>query len=106
MVEQLINYITENSLHERALKGFWVAFNNWKNNHQEEYNESFAHIPLDDLHVFVHSIGLRASEWPDCDYRHITVSVIIHYNGEHKGNYTAWFALSDDISDDDFLEIW
>jgi len=106
MIEQLVKYVTENDLHYKAIEDFWVAFNNWKNSHPEEYRETFAGIPLNELKIFVHSIGLRSSEWPDCDYNHVVITVLIHHDNKQLGSYSALYSLSNDVDDDDFLEIY
>ena len=105
MIEELKKYVIENDLCNKAIEGFWIAFNNWKMNHPDSYAETFCNIPIDTLNVFVHSIGLRSSEWPDCDYNHVTVSIKVHHNGQGFANYVAWFSLNDGVDDDDFLEI-
>ena len=106
MIEQLKAYVEQNNLHGKAIERFGIAFNNWKNDYPESYGKSFGHISIEDANVFVHSIGLRASEWPECRFNHVTVTVLIHYGECSLGNYVAWFSLSDDVDDDDFLEIY
>ena len=105
MVEQLKKYITENRLHDKTVENFWKAFNNWKNEYSKDFTEKFSNIPLDELNVFVHSIGLRSSQWPECDYNHVVVTVLIHYDGRSFGSYRCFFSLCDDVDDDDILEI-
>ena len=106
MIEQLKIYVEENNLLDKALECFWVAFNNWKTDSPESYSEKFNNIPMDELNIFVHSIGLRSSEWPECNYNHVTVTILIHYGERQFGSYVAWFSLSEDVDDDDFLEIY
>ena len=106
MIKQLKAFVEENNLHNKALECFWVAFNNWKNDYPESYHKAFNGVPIESLEVFVHSIGLRSSEWPECDFNHVTVTILIHNHGRSLGNYVVWFSLSDDVDDDDFLEIY
>lgn len=105
MIDQLKSYVEQNNLHIITIENFWVAFNNWKTNNPEEYAKKFFEISPSELNVFVHSIGLRSSEWPECDFNHVTITVLIHYGERRLGNYVAWFSLRDDVDDDDFLEI-
>ena len=111
MIEQLKAYVEEKQLHKKALECFWIAFNNWKSDYPKSYSEKFSNIPLEALEVFVHSIGLRSSEWPRCDYNHVTVTVLVHYRDDEGddhalADYVAWFSLSADVDDDDFLDIY
>ena len=106
MIEQLKKYVEENDLQNKAIESFWVAFNNWKVDCPEEYADSFMDIPENKLDIFVHSIGLRSSEWPECDYNHVAITVLIDYNGQSLGSYRAFFSLSEDVDDDDILDIW
>jgi len=106
MIEQLKRYVEENDLINKAIDGFWSAFRNWENDNPEDYAGVFDNISIEELNVFIHSIGLRSSEWPKCDYNHVTVTILIHYDGRQLGNYVAWFSLGDDVDDDDFLEIY
>jgi len=106
MIEKLKKYVLENNLHNKATEYFWRAFNNWKEEESEKYLETFKDIPMDDLKVSIHCIGLRSSQWPDCDYNHVTVSMYIYHKNDQLGNYVVWYPLSDDIDGDDFLEIY
>ena len=106
MVEQLKKYIIENDLQNKSIVNFWVAFNDWKKDYPQEYTNIFDNISINDLNIFVHSIGIRSSEWPECDFSHITVTILIQHNGRLLGNYVNWISLSDDVYDDDFLEIF
>lgn len=105
MIDELKKYVIENNLCNKAIESFWVAFNNWKKDHPDSYAKTFANIPLDALDVFIHSIGLRSSEWPDCGYNHVTINVKAHCDNHALVDYVVWFSLSDDVDDDDFLEI-
>ena len=105
MIDQLKAYVVANNLPDKALEYFWIAFNNWKHDHPESYLK-ISHIPIEALSIFVHSIGLRSSQWPECDFNHVTVTILIHYGEQQLGNYVAWFSLSEDVDDDDFLEIY
>jgi len=105
MIEQLKEYIVKNGLHDRAIEDFWRAFNNWKNDNPEGYGRSLAQITPEELNLFVDTIGLRASQWPECDYSHVTITVLVYHGDRQLGRYVDWFALSDDDDDDDFLEI-
>ena len=105
MIEQLKKYVEINGLHHKAIENFWIAFNNWKKDYSEDYIKIFNDISSDNLNVFVHSIGLRSSEWPECDFNHVTVCVLICYAGRSLGSYRYFFSLSDDVDDDDILEI-
>ena len=102
MVEQLVRHVKGNDLHKKAIKRFWILFDNWKNANPEKYSK----IPIGELNVFVHSIGLRSYQWPKCDFNHVTITILIHYGECQLGNYVAWFSLSDNVDDDDFLEIY
>ena len=106
MIEQLKCYIKENNLHNKAIESFWVAFKNWKNDNPIDYAHVFNNVQIEELNVFIHSVGLRSSEWPECDYNHVTVSILIHYEGRQLGNYIAWYSLNSDVNNDDFLEIY
>lgn len=106
MINELKAYIEQNNLHDKAIEYFWAAFNNWKHDHSEDFEKKFKDIPIDSINVFVHSIGLRSSEWPDCDYNHVTINVKVHYDNHAFVDYIVWFSLSDDVDDDDFLEIY
>ena len=106
MIEQLKLYILENDLHNRAIKGFWVAFNNWKTNCPDEYEVRFSDILTDKLNVFIHAIGLKSSQWPECDNSHIIITVLIHYEERQLGWYTGYYSLSEDVDDDDFFEVY
>jgi len=111
MVEQLKAYVAENNLHEKAIEYFWRAFNNWRKDFPKSYKKTFKDFSIDDCNIFVHSIGLRSSQWPSCDYSHATVSLLIHHEKDNNhvseiGNYRAFFSLSDDVDDDDILDIY
>ena len=105
MIEQLKTYVEENNLLDKALERFWIAFNNWKSDYPESYSEKFSNIPLNAMNVFVHSIGIKSSQWPECNFNHVTVNVKAYYENHALADYVAWFSLSDDVDDDDFLEI-
>ena len=104
MFKQLKTYVQENNLHEKAMKDFWVAFNNWKEESPEEYRRVFKDILIDDLDVFIHYIGLRSAEWPNCERNHVTVTIFIHHEDFQLGYYAWWHSLDGD-DDDDFLVI-
>ena len=110
MIEQLQAYVQENKLHEKAIEDFWFAFNNWKKDFPKSYKKAFKDFSIDDCDIFVHSIGLRSSQWPDCNFNHVTVGILIHHescNGHVRevGNYRVFYSLSDDVDDDDMFEI-
>ena len=105
MIEQLKAYVEENDLCSKALNCFWIAFDNWKKDDPETYAEKFHSVPIEAMDVFVHAIGLRSSQWPECSYSHVTITIKIHHNDRAFGNYACWFSLSNDVDDDDFLEI-
>jgi hypothetical protein len=105
MIENLKEYIIKNGLETKAIGNFWTAFKNWKYDNPDEYLKKFSNINPEDLHVFIHSVGLRASEWPECNYFHVTINVKIFHEGRELGNYSNWFSLSTNVENDDFLEI-
>ena len=106
IAEQLKKYVKENKLHDKAIDCFWIAFNNWKKDCPKKFVESFDGVPLDNLNVFVHSIGLRSAQWPECDFNHVHIGILIHYGDRQLGNYRCFFSLGDDVDDDDILEIY
>ena len=105
MIKKLKKYIIKNNLHKKAIEDFWIAFNNWKNNHPEDYKISFNNISHEELDVFIHAIGLKSSQWPECDYSHVTITIFIHYKDIQLGCYTDLFSLGT-ADGDDFLEIY
>lgn len=105
MIQDLIRYIRENHLDEKAIKDFWTAFNNWRQEFPKDYSKKFKKITPEDLNVFVHTIGLRSSQWPECNYSHVTISILIYNQNTQCGKYTVWYSLGEPIDDDDFLEI-
>ena len=106
MIEELKQYIYDNDLHNKAISYFWKAFANWKESNPKDYEKKFGNSGKEAIEPFLHAIGLRASEWPDCDYSHITLTVLIpDAKKEYYGTYTVWFSLKDNNIDDDFLEI-
>jgi Zn/Cd-binding protein ZinT len=105
LIEQLKKYVEENDLHNKAIDNFWITFDNWKKDYPENYAKLFDNISIDDLNVFVHSIGLRSSQWPECDYNHVIISILVYYNDRSLGGYRYFFSLSDNVDDDDIWEI-
>ena len=105
MIEELKKYVSENNLQNRAIDGFWINFNNWKHLNPMDYAEKFSNITPEDLDVFVHSIGLRSSEWPICNYNHVTINVLIHHEDRYMGRYIFFSSLDSDVDDDDLFEM-
>ncbi len=105
MIEELKKYVHENKLHEKAIEDFWIAFNNWEREYPKEYAKKFKKIPIETLNVFVQTVGLRASQWPECEYSHATVTVWVEHKEKYLGKYTVWYSLDDSQYDDDFWEI-
>jgi len=106
MVEQLKEHVEKNDLMEKTIEGFWVAFHNYRNECRAEDVERLASISASDLAFVINDVGLRASEWPECTYSHVTIKITVEHEGKRLAYYTCWFPLGDDVSGDDFLEIW
>ena len=106
MIEELKKYILSKQLDERAIECFWVAFMNWKSVSHVEYEKKFTHVNLNDLKIFIHSIGVSSKEWPECIYNRIIITILIQHNNVSLGNYRVYFAIDSESDDDDFLEIY
>lgn len=109
MIEQLKKIVLEKDLINKSKEYFWGAFNNWRQDQPKKYAERFKDINDEDINLFVHSIGLKSSEWPNCDYNHITVTLYILSDmdlrkSETLGYYDTFFLLDGEI-DDDILKI-
>ena len=105
MIEQLKEFVEKNDMINKTIVDFWTAFECWKTEYPEEYAKDFVNIPENEIDIIIETIGLRSS-WPDCNYSHATVKASVGYNDRTLGYYTRWFPLGDDITGDDFLEIW
>jgi len=105
MFEHLKEYVEKNDLLNKASKDFKSAFDCWKDENPDEFMAKFNNICVSDLNVCVETIGLRSS-WPECTYNHVTVKASVRYNSKTLAYYTRWFPFGDDVSGDDFLEIW
>ena len=105
MIKELKKYIEENNLIGKAKESFWIAFDNWKKSDSIRYSKKFHGINEENLELYIHCVGIRAAEWPTCDYNHVTISIRILYEKQELGAYVVWFSLSDESLDDDFLEI-
>lgn len=104
VIKMLQAYVEEQQLIQKTKDGFYNAFGNYCKDICGEEHQRLASMNVEELVLHVKKVGVRASGWPACEYRHVTVALEIGYRGEILGVYTYWHGIGDCL-DDDFLNI-
>ena len=105
MFKDLSNFINQNKLIEQAFEDFNFAFNKWKMDSPEHYNNVFGNKTIECMNVFVHEVSIRFSEWPECDIQHVVITIIIHDANFYIGEYNWFYPISENATPDDFFQI-
>lgn len=101
--EKLIKNIKKYNLEMKSIEAFWFAFNNYKEEDKEEFQNEFPNYNRAALKIEVRTISFKLGNWPYCDYNHIVVDLNVNYEGNDKGDYLVYFSLDGEIEDDFFL---
>ncbi|WP_421617414.1 hypothetical protein ACAF76_003370 [Brevibacillus sp. TJ4] len=104
-IKGLKEWVLTNKLDERTIKGFWNAFNNYKEGHLDAFQEDFEDYDSMHITLFVDTVSLTITNWPDEDYNHVVISIRFQYKGKAAGMYRMVFNLTGEV-EDDYLTIY
>jgi len=101
MVEQLKEFISNNNLHSKAIDRFWAMIKLWQKDHPEEYAKSFRNTPVEGLDIFIHEIGMRVYDWPNCNSNLVRVTIYASRFGRGGFSYySCYFSLTGEYVSD------
>ncbi|NUU74359.1 hypothetical protein [Paenibacillus xylanilyticus] len=99
-IQGIKDFVQLYSLEERSYVGFWKYFNNYKKECSQEFNEEFPDYNENDVELFMDSVSLRITNWPDDGYNHVVTTIRMHYKDSYAALYQMIFNLSGEVEDD------
>lgn len=102
-ISKLKEWMLTNDIEKKAIEGFWINFNNYRIDSEQEFKKYFGNFDNEKLLISIQSISLKLENWPECNYNHVVVSIQIIYNNSHIGSYDAYFDFNSRIDDDYFV---
>ncbi len=103
MREQLKLIVDKYNLIEETQNGFWINFNQYKEEEPNEFEKNFYDYSIEKLDIWFHSIAYKMKNWPECDYEFIAIRMEIEYAGRVVGKYEACYSMSGEYEDDYFV---
>ncbi|MCR8980879.1 hypothetical protein [Brevibacillus laterosporus] len=104
-IKALKEWVLTNNLEDRAIKGFWNTFRNYKEENFDAFEKDFKNYESKHISLFVDTVSLTITNWPDEDYNHVVISVRFQYKGKASGIYKMVFKLTGEV-EDDYLTIY
>ncbi|EFM12542.1 conserved hypothetical protein [Paenibacillus curdlanolyticus YK9] len=99
-VQEIKDFVLEYNLEERTISGFWNYFNNYQTECEGEFLCDFPDYSSDEVELYIDSIALRITNWPDDGYNHVVVALRMHYKEQYAGIYKMTYTLNGEIEDD------
>lgn len=99
-IQMIKDFVLTHNLEERSITGFWNYFNNYQKECSEEFQKEFPDYDANHVEVFIDTVSLRITNWPDDGYNHLIIVVRMHYKDQYAGMYEMIFNLSGDVEDD------
>ncbi|MFC3791557.1 hypothetical protein ACFOQM_22760 [Paenibacillus sp. GCM10012307] len=99
-IKGIKEFVAKYSLEERSFKGFWDYFNMYQKEHKDDFEKDFNGFNSKEIELFIDTVSLRITNWPEEGYNHIVISVRVHYKGKYMCYYTIVFALNGEVEDD------
>ncbi|AZN41866.1 hypothetical protein [Paenibacillus albus] len=103
-IQGLKAFVLDNDLEQRSISRFWNYFNNWKREYVEEFEGTFPNFNPQNVEVFIDTVSLRITNWPEEGYNHVILTLRIHYEGFYSGIYQMVYNI-DGSAEDDHLSI-
>ncbi|MFM1655772.1 hypothetical protein ACI7RC_27280 [Brevibacillus sp. B_LB10_24] len=104
-IKGLKEWVLKNNLEERSIKGFWNAFQTYREECSDAFEKDFPDFDRKHVTIFVDTVSLTITNWPDEDYNHVVVSIRIQYKGKAAAMYKMVFSLTGEV-EDDYLDIY
>ncbi|MFB7142689.1 hypothetical protein ACFCYN_24070 [Gottfriedia sp. NPDC056225] len=103
-IKEFKKWVIEKDLENETIKGFWENFNSWKEEYPEEYVNTFKNgFEQKKLSFYIKPVSITMTNWPDEDYNHVVIRLVIEYDGSEIGEYKMFFDYeTGDIYDDMF----
>lgn len=89
----------ENNIQERAINGFWKAFNNYINDCPDEVVKYYGILDKDKIELSIVKVYL-VSKWDDKTSDYVVAEVPIKYGDKHMGKYELKFKVTGESFDD------
>jgi hypothetical protein len=99
-VQEIKDFVEEYNLKDRSYSGFWNYFNNYKKECNDEFKKEFPEYDPNKIELFVDSVSLRITNWPDDGYNHVVITLRVHYKEAYAAMYQMIFNLSGEVEDD------
>lgn len=101
---KLRKWVIDNKIEERAIKGFYKALDNYRNDYSEQFIKHFMDFDRSKLNIEMRKVALMIVNWPNNSNDCVVAYIPIIYNKRNLGEYRIVFTLLGDI-DDDYLVI-
>jgi len=95
-IQGIKEFVFQYNLEERTISGFWNYFNNYQREYMNEFHNEFPDYSSNEVQLYIDSISLRITNWPDDGYNHVVVALRMHYTGVYK----MTFSLNGEVEDD------
>jgi len=99
-IQSTKNFVLTHHLEERSFSGFWNYFKNYQEECSEEFQKEFPEYNDSHVELFIDSVSLRITNWPEDGYNHMVVEVRIHYKNKYAGMYGITYSLTGEVEDD------
>ena len=98
--KELKDWIVKYDVETNLNKYFKKAFNTYKNECKEEFNEKFPDFNIDAISMHFSKAALTLIGWEELDQESVTATSCLCYDEEMVGDYTLVFSLDGEVIDD------
>ncbi|MFD2115090.1 hypothetical protein ACFSTH_06140 [Paenibacillus yanchengensis] len=99
-VKKLKEMVIDKGLEEKSILGFWNSLNRYSAEKREDFENVFPNYDKELVSVYVNTVSLTMTSWPDEDYIHIVLRLEIRYGSQFAADYRMVFNLDGTIEDD------
>ncbi|MFD2115635.1 hypothetical protein ACFSTH_11635 [Paenibacillus yanchengensis] len=99
-VEAMKDFVFKHNLEERSFNAFWNYLSNYQKDNLDDFEKDFYEFNKNEIELFIDTVSLRITNWPEEGYNHVVISVRIHYKTLYRGHYTIVYSMDGEIEDD------
>ncbi|MNI49502.1 hypothetical protein D3C73_1041140 [compost metagenome] len=96
----LSDFITNHSVFQPTIDGFWYYLNNWKLDDQHDYESAWENIDLESIKVVVKKVSLTINYRYDVAIEYVQAYASISNEDEEVAVYHPLFSLEGEDYDD------
>lgn len=101
-INELREWAKDNDVANRIISSFKKLLKNYELEDNIEYDQIMKGIDVNNLRYNVHTVSLNLSNWPECSYNTVSVSMRVFFKEKQIANYSVFYLFSGEAEDDLF----